>query len=115
MQRFYEEVRDFFTRALNYIKDKFPHNDIVVNNAVSLDVTKRAAIDVTNIYALLERFQGLVEEDELASLENEFLEYQLLDDSERPETSIVLEGGAFVNRRVDEVWCEIFNMKIPVT
>ena len=79
----------------------------MVNNAVSLDVTKRAAIDVTNIYALLERFQGLVEEDELASLENEFLEYQLLDDSERPEKSIVLEGGAFVNRRVDEVWCEI--------
>lgn len=114
MQRFYEEVRDFFTTALNYIKDKFPYNDIVVNYAVILDVTKRATIDVTNIYALLERFQGLVEEDELASLENEFLEYQLLDDSERPETSTVLEGGAFVNRRVDQVWCEIFNMKNPV-
>lgn len=70
---------------------------------------------ITNIYALLERFQGLVEEDELASLENEFLEYQLLDDSERPEISTVLEGGAFVNRRVDQVWCEIFNMKNPVT
>ena len=49
-----------------------------------------------------------MEEDELASLENEFLEYQLLDDSERPEISTVLEGGAFVNRRVDQVWCEIF-------
>lgn len=77
----------FFTTALNYIKDKFPYNDIVVNNAVILDVTKRATVDVTNIYALLERFQGLVEADELASVENEFLEYQLLDDSERAETS----------------------------
>ena len=86
----------------------------MVNYAVILDVTKRATVDVTNIYALLERFQGPVEEDELASLENEFLEYQLLDDSERPETSTVLECGAFVNRRVDQVWCEIFNMKNPV-
>ena len=68
------------------------------------DVAKRETVDVANIYAVLERFQRLVEEDELASLENEFLEYQLLDDSERPETSIVLEDGAFVNRRVDEVW-----------
>ena len=34
MQRFYEEVRDFFTTALNYIKDKFPYNDIVVNYAI---------------------------------------------------------------------------------
>ena len=115
MQHFYEEVRDFFTTALNYIKDKFPYDDIVVNYAVILDVTRRARVDVTNIYALLERFQGLMEEDELASLENEFLEYQLLDDSERPETSTVLEGGAFVNRRADQVWCEIFNMKNPVT
>lgn len=115
MQRFYEEFRNFFTTALNYIKDKFPYNDIVVNNAVILEVTKRATVDVTNIYALLERFQGLVEANELASVENEFLEYQLLDDSERPETSSVLEGGAFVNRRVDEVWCEIFNVKNPVT
>lgn len=77
----------FFTTALNYIIDKFPYNDIVVNNAVILDVTKRATVDVTNIHALLERFQGLVEADELASVENEFLEYQLLDDSERAETS----------------------------
>lgn len=74
---------------MNYIKDKFPYNDIVVKDAVILDVTKRATVDVTNIYALLERFQGLVEEDELASLENKFLEYQFLDDSELPETSIV--------------------------
>lgn len=61
----------------------------MVKDAVILDVTKRATVDVTNIYALLERFQGLVEEDELASLDNKFLDYQLLDDSELPETSIV--------------------------
>ena len=51
-----------------------------------------------NIYAPVERFQGLVEGDELASLENEFLEYQLPEDSELRETSIVLADGAFVNR-----------------
>ena len=28
---------------------------------------------------------------------------------------VFLEDGAFVNRRVDEVWSEIFNMKNPVT
>ena len=35
----------------------------------------------TFLYALLDRFPGIVEENEVTTLENEFLEYQLHDDS----------------------------------
>lgn len=103
INNFYQEVREFFITALTYIRDKFPHNDKVVNNAIVLDVTKRTTVDITNISALLERFPGLLEKDELTSLENEFLEYQLLDDNELPDTTIIMADGTFVNRRVDEV------------
>lgn len=115
INNFYQEVREFFITALTYIRDKFPHNDKVVNNAIVLDVTKRTTVDITNISALLERFPGLLEKDELTSLENEFLEYQLLDDNELPDTTIIMADGTFVNRRVDEVWFEIVNMKNLVT
>ena len=45
-----------------------------------------------------------MEEDEVTTLENEFLEYQLLDDSELPDTSLVMADGTVENRRIDEVW-----------
>ena len=40
----------------------------------------------------------------MTTLENEFLEYQLLDDSELPDTSLVTADGTVENRRIDEVW-----------
>lgn len=54
-----------------------------------MDVTKRATVDITNLTAFLDRFPRLLE-DELTALENEFLEYQLLDDNELLDTSIVM-------------------------
>ena len=115
MRKFYQEVRSFFVTALNYIKHNFPHDDEVVKNAIILDVTKRASVDNTNLSVLLERFPGLVEEDELTALENEFLEYQFLSDHELPDTSIVMADGTLMNRRVDEIWNEISQMKNLVT
>ena len=94
--------------ALNYIKANFPHDDVVVNNAIVADVSNRTKANFGNVYALLDRFPGIVDEDEVTTLENEFLEYQLLDDSDLPDTSVV-------NRRIDDVWCEIFAMKNLVT
>lgn len=44
----------------------------------------------------------MVKEDELPALENEFLEYQLLDDDELPATSTVMADGTSMNIRVDE-------------
>ena len=60
----------------------FPRDDVVVNNAIVLDVgTGRRRLMKTFLYALLDRFPGIVEENEVTTLENEFLEYQLYDDS----------------------------------
>ena len=115
LKKFYQEVRSFFIRALNYVTEMFPHDDVVVNNAIVLDVGNRSKATFENIYALLERFPGIVEEDEVTTLENEFLEYQLLDDSELPDTSLVMADGTVENRRIDKVWSEIFEMKNFVT
>ena len=112
---FYPEVCDFFKAALNYIRDKFPHNDIVVNNAIISDLTKRATVDITSVYAVLERFPRMLEKDKLTSLENKFLEYQLLDDDELPDMSLIMVDGTSENRRVDKVWGEIVNTENLVT
>ena len=114
VKKFYKEVRCFFIKALNYVKEKFPHDDVVVNNAIVLDVSNRAKVNFGNVYAMLGRFPGIME-DEVPTLENEFFDYQLLDDSELPSTSIVMADGTTVNRRIDEVWFQIFGMKNPVT
>lgn len=115
VKKFYQEVRSFFIRALNYVTEMFPHDDVVVNNAIVLDVGNRSKATFENVYALLDRFPGIVEEDEVTTLENEFLEYQLLDDSELPDTSLVMADGTVENRRIDEVWSQIFEMKNFVT
>ena len=75
---------------MNYIKEKVSYGNAVVKNAIVLDVSKRAKASFGNSYALLDRFPGLLEEDGVTTLENEFLEYQLLDDSEQPDTSVVM-------------------------
>ena len=59
----------------------FPHDDVVVNNAIVLDAGNRSKATYQNVYALLDRFPGIVEQNEVTTLENEFLEYQLHDDS----------------------------------
>ena len=113
VKKFYKEDCCFFIKALNNLKEKFPH-DHIVNNAIVLDVSNRAKANFGNIYALLGRFPGIVA-DEVPTLENEFFNYQLLDDSEPPSTSFVMADGTTVNRRIDEVWFEILGMKNPVS
>lgn len=115
LQKFYREIRCFFIKALNYVKEKFPYDDVIVNNAIVLDASNRAKATFGNIYVLLERFPALVKEDEVTTLENEFLHYQLLSDSELPDTEVVTADGTTVDRRIDEVWSEIFGMKNFVT
>lgn len=51
----------------------------------------------------------------MRTLENEFLQYQLLSDSELPDTEVVMADCTNVDRRIDEVCSEIFGMKNFVT
>ena len=115
LKKFYQEVRSFFIWALNYVTEMFPHDDVALNNAIVLDIGNRSKATFKNVYALLDRFPGIVEEDEVTTLENEFLKYQLLDDSELPDTSLVMADGTVENRTIDVVWFEIFKMKNLVT
>jgi len=89
----------------------FPHDDVVVNNAIVLDVGNRSKATFENIYALLERFPGIVEEDEVTTLENEFLEDQLLDDIELPDT---IPDTGLVRDFRDEKLCDWIK-KVPYT
>ena len=82
-----QEVYSFFIQPLNYVTKMFPRDDAIVNNAIVLDVGNRSKATFENVYALLDRFPGIVEEDEVRTLENKILKYQLLDDSELPDTS----------------------------
>ena len=38
----------------------FPPDDVVVNNAIVLDVGNRSKATYENVYALLDRFPGIV-------------------------------------------------------
>ena len=49
LQKLYREIRCYFIKALNYVKEKFPHDDVIVNNAIVLDVSNRAKATFGNI------------------------------------------------------------------
>lgn len=55
--------------------EMFIYDDVVVNNVIVLDVGNRLKVIYENVYVLLDRFLGIVEEDEVIILENEFFEY----------------------------------------
>ena len=84
INKFDAQVRCFFITALDYVKMKFPHSDLVIRNAIVLDAPKRLTINMGNINALLERFPELIRGDDLTNLENEFLDYQLLSNKDLP-------------------------------
>ncbi len=115
--KFYSGVRRFYTRAAEYIKATFPLNDAVLRHAKFLDVEKKEEVTFDSVEYFVHRFphlHALRTPQELDMLQEEFVSYQLLRDTDIPiqvwEVAKVGEDEA-VYYRIDVLWGHLCKIK----
>ena len=98
---FYTSVRQYFSTALDYIKDKFPFNDELLHHAQVIDIDNRADAKFSSVEYFVNRFPCLLkgDEGEKDDLELEFVKYQV-----DAQISHLLPAS------IDRMWSEISHM-----
>lgn len=79
--QFYDNVRKFYCRAVEYMLQKFPYTDPVLVHAEVAQVGKRAEAKFTSIQFFADRFTclGLNSSEKLNCIQQEFIQYQIDD------------------------------------
>ena len=114
IRQFYTAVRRFYEEAFNYAKEHLPFNDPVLKHAKFVDFGKRMQASFESVEYFVKIYKDILHFDpaKFDSLYDEFVAYQLLQDSDFPEkvindTTFVSKdsGGNKVTRlRMDIIW-----------
>ena len=117
VSKFYSGVRDFYTTAIQYIKDTYPLSDPFLQHAKLVNFQDREEICFDSVEYFISRFphlSALNTPRETELLQEEFVHYQLLSDSEIPtqvwEEAKVNEDE-HVYYRIDALWGYICKMQ----
>ena len=87
--KFFKGVREFYMKPMGYALSNLPMNDEVLTNAKFVNVMSRDEASITQVEYFVECFSNLLpysSPQEHDKLGEELIEYQLLDDSEVPES-----------------------------
>lgn len=76
---FYDHVRGFYKKAVQYMIDKYPFSDPLLINAKLADVSRRDDVKFESVRYFAERFTclGMQTAEKLDALQGEFVEYQV--------------------------------------
>ena len=113
---FLEAVRCFYYDTFVYAKEKLPLTDDVLKHSFFVDFTKRATAAIENVFFFVEKFKLNFSASQLNELDNQFLQYQLLQDKDIPqsvwdEATIVDVGDNTKYYRMDVLWGHISKIK----
>ena len=87
VDKFYMGVHMFYTRAMQYVKSTFPLKDEFLHSARFLNFEKREEATFDAVESFVHRFphlHALMEPHEMELLQEEFISYQLLRDTDIP-------------------------------
>ena len=115
IERFYHGVRSFYGEALDYARSHLPLNDPVLENARFLNFALRESSELSQLEYFIDRYSSLLphksDPAKMEKLKDEFISYQLLDDSDVPpgvwERATVYEdcaSGKPTLHSMDVVW-----------
>lgn len=99
---FYEDVRAFYSKSLQYVFDKLPLQQEELQMAEVLDISQRQKVKFSFVRFWLSKFEVLRREVNVEKLENEFSHYQV--DSSLKDINTD-------EKRIDSVWAEIGALK----
>lgn len=122
-RKFFTAAHYYFKSSLNYILNKFPLRDELIQNAVWVNVPARIDAEWQNVEYFYDRFQAVFQGIPVGSLYEEFCDYQTLTDADicvdawkAAKVVEAVEGDAEIfHYRVDILWWYIGNMQQPGT
>ena len=100
----------FYERSFKYGMEKLPIDDPIFENAVFVDFSKPVNVDLDNVLFFVERFDLNMEASAVNKLSEEFLDYQVIDDAEMPD-SVWAEATVKVGKNADNDVKKEFNKK----
>lgn len=116
VKRFYKGVRSFYTTAMQYITCTYPLNDDVLQHAKFINFEMREQVTFDSVEYFVHRFPHLLDlrsPREIEALQEEFISYQLLSDTDIPtnvwENAKVGEDED-VYYRIDALWGHLCQM-----
>ena len=116
--KFFQGVREFYVKAMGYALSNMPMNDEVLTNAKFVNVMSRDEASLAQVEYFVERFSNLLpysSPQEHDKLGEQLIEYQLLDDSEMPESvwksATIQEDESVTYCRMDVIWHYLVNLK----
>ena len=83
---FLEAVRCFYYDTFVYAKEKLPLTDDVLKHSFFVDFAKRATAAIGNVFFFVEKFKLNFSASQLNELDKQFLQYQLLQDKDIPQS-----------------------------
>ena len=122
-KKFYDGVRKFYISASDYMLRKFPFSCQLLKSAKFVDVSKRDEILPDDVCYFVERYKNVLNfnDDDLNKLEDEIVDYQLLEDIPKgvwenaqvrgKEQDCASSPG--VSYRMDGIWTHLTSLKSP--
>ncbi|XP_062610502.1 uncharacterized protein LOC134272272 [Saccostrea cucullata] len=107
LHRFFLSIRKFYHAVTSKMLAKFPFKDVVVSNLAFLNPSNRGDLPPSALTVIAERFPSLVPQDQWQELEEEFMDYQTIPDTDLP--------CSHEDNRTDFYWGRILEMRNNIT
>ena len=114
-QKFFAGVLAFYSEAFSYGVEKLPINDSVLKHSIFADISKRESVSIDDVLLFVEKFHLDFNPEIINLLSEQFLDYQLLNDHDIPnsgwQNACTMDDDRNKYYRVDILWGYISKMK----
>ena len=114
-QKFFAEVLAFYSEVFSFGVEKLPTNDSVLKHSFFADVSKRESLSIDDVLFFVEKFHLNFNPETINLLSEQFLDYQLLNDHDIPDSvwqnACTMDDDRNKYYRVDILWGYISQMK----
>ena len=85
-QKFFAGVLAFYSEAFSYGVEKLPINDSILKHSIFADISKRESVSIDDVLFFVEKFYLNLNPETISLLSEQFLDYQLLNDHDIPDS-----------------------------
>lgn len=108
--KFLDGVLQFYSSVTKYGLDKLPLSDEVLMHSVFVNFTERESCEFESVEFFVEQFRLNLSSKDLNELQEEFLAYQLLDESDIPKS--VWDDACVIEKKDDEEVKKYYRMDV---
>ena len=114
-EKFFAGAPAFCSEAFSYGVEKLPINDSVLKHSIFADISKRESVSIDDVLLFVEKFHLDFNPEIINLLSEQFLDYQLLNDHDIPnsgwQNACTMDDDRNKYYRVDILWGYISKMK----